>query len=170
MKKVRTPDQRRAAAAARTRGLFVAAIALVVGIIMLMLSNYFLQMHCVMALALTLSGGIAAARAAMWIDRDSALAAGRTGGLYAGLAYALPFVIFNFSQYVNINAQTLNQRIAQLSAEQISQIEQNNIQLGIEFFKGQDIAYVFGYLLFALLFGALFGSIGGALARRQMGE
>lgn len=167
MKKVRTPDQIRAAKAARSRALFVAAIALGVGIIVLVLSNYFLQMHCVMALAVTLSGGIAAARAAMPIERDSALAAGRTGGLYAGVAYALPFAAFNFVQYLNVNVQNLNQRIAQLSTEQIAQIEQNNIQLGIEFFKGQDIAYLFGYLLFALLFGAVFGAIGGAIARRQ---
>jgi len=168
LKKVRTPSQIQATAAARKRGLFVAGIAFVVGVVMLLLSNYFLQLHCVMAAAVALAGGIAAARAAMPIDRESARSAGVIGGVYATVAYALPFMVFNFVQFNAVTTQTVGQRISQLAPEQIAQIEQNNIQLGVDFFKGQDIAYLFGYLLFALMFGAVFGLAGAVLVKRQM--
>ncbi len=168
MKKIRTPSQIQATSAARKRGLFVAAIALLVGTVMLILSNYFLQLHCVMAAAVALAGGIAAARAALPIDRESARSAGSMGGTYAAVAYALPFMLFNFVQFSTVTAQTVGQRISQLAPEQIAQIEQNNIQLGVDFFKGQDVAYLFGYLLFALLFGWVFGMVGGVLAKRQL--
>ena len=59
-------------------------------------------------------------------------------------------------------------RAAALTPEQIALMEQFNVVVGAEFFRGQDISYLFGYLLFALLFGWLFGMLGGALAKRQI--
>lgn len=168
MKKVRTPAQIEAAAAARKRALFVAVIALVVGIIMLALSESFLALQCVVAMAVALSGGIAAARAAIPINPGSFRAAGATGGIYAGLAYALPFMTYNFARYMSVNDQTAGERMAQLNPAQLEQIRQFNITLGAEYFRGQDISFVFGYLLFALTLGWIMGSLGGALAKRQM--
>jgi hypothetical protein len=168
MKKVRTPAQIEASAAARKRALFVAAITLVVGIIMLVLSESFLALQCVVAAAVALSGGIAAARAAIPIDPSSFRAAGTTGGIYAALAYALPFMVYNLARYASVNDQTAAERMAQLNPAQLEQIQQFNITLGAEYFRGQDISFVFGYLLFALLFGWIVGSLGGALAKRQM--
>ncbi|BCX05068.1 MAG: hypothetical protein KatS3mg053_3006 [Candidatus Roseilinea sp.] len=168
MKKIRTPSQIEAAAAARKRALFVAAIAAVVGVLMLLLSSAFLALHCVVAAAIALSGGIAAARAAIPIERQAFRSAGVTGGIYAALGYALPFMIYNFIRYLNVNDQTVAERAAELTPDQIAMMEQFNVVLGAEFFRGQDVSYIFGYLLFALLFGWILGMIGGVLAKRQM--
>lgn len=154
--------------AARKRSLFVAAIAFIVGVVMLVLSSYFLQLHCVMAFAVALAGGIAAARAAMPYEPAWYRGAGSTGGLYAAIGYALPFIGFNLYNWLTITPALASQRMAQLSPEQIALAQQNSIQLGVEYFKGQDIAYVFGYLMFALLIGTLVGLIGGVLAKRQL--
>jgi hypothetical protein len=168
VKKVRTPSQIEAVVAARKRALFVAPIALVVAIIMLVISDSFVALQCVMAAAVALSGGIAAARAAIPIDPTSFRTAGATGGIYAGLAYALPFMGYNLFRYLSVNDQTVGARMAELSSAQLEQIRQFNIQVGAEYFRGQDISFVFGYLLFALLLGWLAGSLGGVLAKRQM--
>lgn len=168
MKKVRTPLQIEAASAARRRALFVAAIGFGIGVLMLLLSPAFLSLHCVLAAAVALSGGIAAARAAIPIDRASFRAAGATGGIYAAFGYALPFMAFNFYRYLNISDESVAARAAELTPDQIAMMDQFNVVLGAEYFRGQDISYVFGYLLFALLFGWIIGTIGGALAKRQM--
>lgn len=168
MKKVRTSAQVQAALAARKRALFVAVISFVVGILMLLLSNTFLALHCAVAAAIAWSGGSAAARAAIPIDRDSFRAAGVTGGIYAALAYALPFMAYNFYRYLNVSEASVATRAAELTPEQFTMMEQFKVVLGAEFFRGQDISYVFGYLLFALLFGWIIGMIGGALAKQQM--
>lgn len=168
MKKVRTPAQIEAAAAARKRALFVAAIAAVAGVIMLLLSSTFLALHCVVAAAVAVSGGIAAARAAIPFEPQSFRSTGATGGIYAALGYALPFMIYNFVRYLSVNDQTVAERAAELTPEQIAMMEQFNVVVGAEFFRGQDVSYIFGYLLFALLFGWILGIVGGALAKRQM--
>jgi hypothetical protein len=156
-----------ASAAARKRGLFVAAVAVLIGGLMLALSGDFLTLHCVVAAAVALSGGIAAARAGLPFHPDCARSAGMTGGIYAALGYALPFMAHNFIRYLNVNDQTAAERAAQLTPDQIALMEQFNVVVGADFFRGQDISYLFGYLLFALLFGWLFGLVGGALAKRQ---
>lgn len=168
MKKVRTPSQVEAAATARKRALFVAMIGAAVGVIMLLLSSSFLALHCVVAAAVALSGGIAAARAAIPIEPQSFRTAGVTGGIYAALGYALPFMLYNFARYLSVNDQAVAERAAELTPDQIAMMEQFNVVLGAEFFRGQDVSYIFGYLLFALLFGWILGIVGGALAKRQM--
>ena len=55
-----------------------------------------------------------------------------------------------------------------LLATQIALAREQNIVLGAEYFRGQDISYLFGYLLFALVFGWVFGMLGAALARNQL--
>ena len=168
MKKVRTASQIQAATAARNRALFVAAIAVAAGLVMLALSGEFLGLHCVVAAAVALSGGIAAARAAIPIERAAFRSAGVVGGIYAALGYALPFMVYNFIRYLNVNDENAAARAAELTPDQIAMMEQFNVVVGAEFFRGQDISYLFGYLLFGLLFGWLFGILGGALARRQL--
>lgn len=135
---------------------------------MLLLSSYFLQLHCVMAFAVALAGGIAAARAAMPHEPNWFRGAGSLGGLYATVGYALPFVAFNLYNWLTITPAIAAQRMAQLSPDQIALAQQNNLQLGVEYFKGQDVAYVFGYLLFGMLIGSLAGIVGGILAKRQL--
>jgi len=167
MKRTKSEKEIAASKAARKRGLFVAAIAVLIGGLMLALSGDFLALHCVVAAAVALSGGIAAARAGLPFHPDCARSAGATGGIYAALGYALPFMIYNFVRYVNVNDQTAAERAAALTPEQIALMEQFNVVVGAEFFRGQDISYLFGYLLFGLLFGWLLGLIGGVLAKKQ---
>lgn len=168
VKKIRTPAQIEAAGAARKRALFVAVIALAAGALMLLLTNNFVSLHCVMLIALALSGGIAAGRAATPIDPDSARSAGVTGGLYAALAFALPFILYNLVLLFSINDQSVAARAAQLTPAEIANIQQFNVAVDAEYFRRQDTAIVFGYFFFALLFGAVAGMIGGAIARRQL--
>jgi hypothetical protein len=168
MKRTKSEREIAASAAARRRGLFVAAVAVLVGGLMLALSSDFLTLHCVIAAAVALSGGIAAARAGLTFHPDCARSAGMTGGIYAALGYALPFMAHNFIRYLNVNDQTAAERAALLTPDQIALMEQFNVVVGAEFFRGQDISYLFGYLLFGLLFGWLFGMLGGALAKRQL--
>jgi hypothetical protein len=168
MKRTKSEKEIAASAAARRRGLFTAAIAVLVGGLMLALSSEFLTLHCVVAAAVALSGGIAAARAGLPFHPDCARRAGATGGIYAALGYALPFMAHNFIRYLSVNDQTAAERAALLTPDQIALMEQFNVVVGAEFFRGQDISYLFGYLLFALLFGWLFGMLGGALAKRQL--
>lgn len=168
MKKIRTPAQVEAAGAARKRALFVATIALVAGALMLLFTNNFVSLHCVMLIAIALSGGIAAGRAAHPIDPNSARSAGVTGGLYAAFAFALPFIVYNLVLLFGINDQTAAARAAQLTPAEIANIQQFNVAVDAEYFRRQDSAIVFGYFFFALLFGAIVGMIGGAIARRQM--
>lgn len=168
VKKIRTPSEVEAAGAARKRALFVAVLALIIGAIMLLFTNNFVQLHCVMLIAVSLAGGIAAGRAAYPIDAGSARPAGTNGGLYAALAFVLPFVIYNLFLLFNINDQTVAARAAQLTPAEIANIQQFNVALDAEYFRRQDTAIIFGYLLFALIFGAIAGLIGGAIARRQL--
>lgn len=146
----------------------MAGVGLVMGLVMLALSADFLAMHCVVAAAVAVSGGIAAARSAIPHRADSYGSAGSLGGLYAALGYGLPFMVFNFINWLNVNEQTAAARAAQLSPEQIAQLREMNLVVGVDFFRGQDIAYLFGYLLFALIFGWLFGRVGGIIALRQV--
>jgi hypothetical protein len=168
VKKIRTPAQIEAAGAGRKRAVFVAAITLVIGLIMLLLTNNFVQLHCMMLIAVSLSGGMAAGRAAYPYDPNSARSAGVTGGLYAALAFALPFIVYNFYLLFSINDQTVAARAAQLTAGELANIQQFNVAVDAEYFRRQDTAIIFGYFLFALLFGWIVGMIGGVIARRQM--
>ena len=168
VKKTRTPSQIQASSAARKRALFVAAAALIAGTVVLTLSNYFLQLHCVIAMAVALAGGLAAARATIPIDPDSFRSAGNVGGTYAALAYVLPFIGFSFYNWMTMTPDKAAQRMTQLSSAEIVFAQQNNMQLGVEYFRGQDIAYLFGYLLFALILGSVLGMVGGAVAKRQL--
>ncbi|MCS7324330.1 MAG: hypothetical protein NZ532_03180 [Thermoflexales bacterium] len=163
-----SPSEQAARRAARLRGLFVSVISLGIGLLMLLMAESFLAMHCLIAAAVALSGGIAAGRAALPLHSGSARSAGAIGGVYATLGYALPFMVHNFLRWVNTNEETVALRMAQMTPQEIAQAQQWNITIGVDYFRGQDIAYLFGYLLFALLFGWALGVIGGALAQRQM--
>lgn len=135
---------------------------------MLLFTNNFVQLHCIMLVAVALSGGIAAGRAACPIDPESARNAGVIGGLYAALAFVLPFIIYNFFLLFSINDQAVAARVALLTPAEIANIEQFNVAVDAEYFRRQDTATIFGYFLFAMLFGWIIGMIGGVIARRQM--
>ena len=146
--------------------MFVGA-GIVAAIAMLLLSSEFVALHCVILAALTLAAALSCAWAAIAIQPESARQAGLFGGMATALAYVLPFVVLFLYRFATMDAATAAGLAGEMSAAQATNLAQQQIIPGVEYFRGQYISYVFGYLLFGLLFGALLGAIGGLLARRS---
>jgi hypothetical protein len=168
MKKTRTANELSAATAARKRGLLMGGFGVLIGLIMNFLTTDFLSLHCALMLGVALAGGLAAALSALPIDSGSAISSGSVGGIYAGLGFSIPFIAMNLYRWATTDATNVGARIAKLSQTELDNIIQAKIQLGEEYFRFQDISYVFGYLLAALFMGWIFGMLGGALAKRRM--
>lgn len=161
-------DEVLALRAALRRGAFIGALSFVVALIGLLLSRDFLLMHMVLLAAVSLSGGIACARAALPAHPPSYRRAGNIGGMIAALVFVAPFIVV-FSYLAAVMDATLAAELAAgLSAAETTALIEQNIQVGVDYFRGQYISYASGYLLFGLIAGFVFGSLGAALARRQM--
>lgn len=166
MKKTRTESEVAAATAARRRGWLLGGIAAVIGAVMLLLGGEFLALHCVLMVGAGVAGGRAAAAAALLHDPRAARSAGSTGGMLTALGYALPFMIYYIYRWATLSDADVARRLAALTPTELAQMRQVNIQPGYEYFMGQDVSLIFGYLLAALFFGWLAGMAGGSLARR----
>ncbi len=152
------------------RGAFVGVLSFIVGLIGLLLSRDFLLMHMVLLVAVSLSGGIACARTALPVHPPSYRRAGNIGGMIAALVFVAPFiVVFSYLAAV-MDSALAAQLAAGLSAAETTALIEQNIQVGVDYFRGQYISYASGYLLFGLMSGFLCGSLGAALARRQMAD
>lgn len=163
-------DEVLALRAALRRGAFIGVLSFVVALIGLLLSRDFLLMHMVLLAAVSLSGGIACARAALPLHPPSYRRAGNIGGMIAALIFVAPFIVV-FSYLAAVMDATLAAELAAgLTAAETTALIERNIQVGVDYFRGQYISYASGYLLFGLTSGFVFGSLGAALARRQMAE
>ncbi|MCS7061997.1 MAG: hypothetical protein RMN25_12650 [Anaerolineae bacterium] len=152
------------------RGAFVAVVSGLVALIGLALAREFLLMHMILLAAVSLSGGLACARAVLPVHPPSYRRAGNIGGMIAALVFVLPFiVVFSYLAAV-MNAELSAELAAGLSAAEVTQLMRQNIQVGEDYFRGQYISYASGYLLFGLASGLVFGSLGAALARRQAAD
>jgi len=161
-------DEALALRAALGRGAFIGVLSFVVAVIGLLLSRDFLLMHMVLLAAVSLSGGLACARAALPVHAPSHRRAGNIGGMIAALVFVLPYlVVFSYLAAVMDSALAAEMAAGMSAAETTALIEQN-IQVGVDYFRGQYISFASGYLLFGLTSGFVFGSLGAALARRQM--
>ena len=150
------------------RGVFVAGLSLVVAFIALLLSREFLLMHMVLLAAVSLSGGLSCSRVALAIHPPSYRRAGNIGGMIAALVFVLPFlVVFTYLAAV-MDSALAAELAANMSAAETTALIEQNIQVGVDYFRGQYISFASGYLLFGLMSGFVFGSLGAALARRQM--
>ncbi len=152
------------------RGAFVGVLSFIVALIGLLLSRDFLLMHMVLLAAVSLSGGIACARAALPVHAPSYRRAGNIGGMIAALVFVAPFIVV-FSYLAAVMDSALAAELAAgLSAAETTALIEQNIQVGVDYFRGQYISYASGYLLFGLMSGFVCGSLGAALARRQMAD
>jgi hypothetical protein len=164
VKKTRTENELAAAKAARLRGWLMSAIAAAIGAVMLLLGGEFLALHCVLMAGAAVAGGRAAA--ALLQDPKSARSAGSTGGMLTALGYAMPFIIYYTYRWATLSDADVARRLAALTPGELAQMRQLNMQPGYEYFVGQDVSLIFGYLLAALFFGWLAGMAGGSMARR----
>ncbi len=161
-------DEALALRAALGRGAFIGVLSFVVAVIGLLLSRDFLLMHMVLLAAVSLSGGLACARAALPVHAPSYRRAGNIGGMIAALVFVLPYLVV-FSYLAAVMDSTLAAEMAAgMSAAETTALIEQNIQVGVDYFRGQYISFASGYLLFGLTSGFVFGSLGAALARRQM--
>lgn len=150
------------------RSGYVAAVSLIVSLVALALSREFLLMHMVLLAAVSMSGGITCARAAIPIHPPSVRRAGNIGGMVAAIVFILPFLTLFSYLAVVIDAPMAARLAAGLSTAEATELVRQNIAVGVDYFRGQFISYASGYLLFGLFFGFLLGSAGAAIARRGM--
>jgi hypothetical protein len=169
MKKTRTQNELAAGKAARRQGLIMGALAFGIGLVMLAMTGEFFSLHCVLLIAAAIAGGLASARAAKQHDMTPASVknGASVGGIYTALGFGLPFAIYFLYRWATLTEADVARRLAQLTPAELAQIEAGGITIGRDFFIGQDIAYVFAYVLAALILGWLFGLVGGALAQRN---
>src|SRR4029450_818119 len=99
--------------------------------------------------------------------RAAARGAGMVGGVTAAMAYVLPFIALFAYRFATMDAATAARLAGEMSAAQATNLSQQNIVPGVDYFRAQYVSYVAGYLLFGLAFGMLLGALGGMLARRN---
>ena len=165
-KRERAPTEIAAMSAARRRSWVFAGIGPVTAVLMLLLSSEFVTLHCVVLAAITLAAGLSCAWAAATFLPAAGRRAGMLGGMTAALAYILPFIAVFVYRLITLDTATAARMAGELSAAQATTLMQQNIIPGLDYFRGQYISYVAGYLLFGLLFGMLLGALGGVLAGR----
>ena len=168
MKRIRTKNELAAMAAARRQSRVYLLIGIVIGVVMVLLSPEFMLMNTIVMSALAISGGIAAARAAIAHRMDSAISAGGIGGLWATLGFALPFSGYFYYQYWILTEARAVARLNQMSPDLQAYYRSLGISLGPEFIAGEYISYIFYYMLFALIMGWILGMVGAAIAKRRV--
>ncbi len=142
------------------------ALAFTIGVLMVWATPQFVALHCVLMAGAALAGGRAAGRAAASHDLKAARSGGGIGGMLTGLGFGLPFVLWNVYQWATLDNAGVARRLAALSQGELAQMQQFNIQPGLEYFIGQDASFIFGYLLAGLIIGWLVGMVGGLLGAR----
>ena len=155
-----------ALSATRGRSMVFAGAAIVLAGVMIALSSEFLALHCVMLAAITLGAAISCAWAATAIDPPSAPRAGMQAGILTAMAYVLPFSFFALYRLLTLDDSTASRLAGEMNAAQATSLIQQNITPGLEYFRGQYVSYIFGYILFGLVLGWGLGTLGGILARR----
>lgn len=166
MKKTRTESENAARRAAGRAGMLTAAAAAAIGTLMAVTSGDFLALNCVLTAGVAVAGGRAAAVAAAAVDDGERTSGGVTGGLWAALGFAAPFAVAAVLRWARLDAAEAARRLAAMSPGELEQLQQFNIQPGVEYFAAGEWSYVFGYLLLAGLFGWLGGLAGASLSRR----
>lgn len=143
------------------------ALAFLIGALMAGLTPQFVALHCVLMAGAALAGGMAAGRAAAIHDERAARRGGGAGGMLTGLGFGLPFALWNGYQWVTLDDAAVARRLAALSQSELAEMRRFNIQPGLEYFIGQDVSFIFGYLLAGLIIGWLVGMVGGLLGTRR---
>ena len=167
MKRTRTPNEEAVGAATRKTGLRFLLIGLAVGLVMLLITPDYFALHLTMLAALGVAAGLTTARAVLGIDTREARSAGGSGGAYAGFGYALPFIAYYLYRFITFNDAEFARRLAQLSAKETQAIQQAGFAIGFEYFRQQDVSFIFFFLIIGTLVGWLLGMVGGLLSKRS---
>jgi hypothetical protein len=167
VKRTRTPSEEVVSEATRKTGLRFLLIGLAVGLVMLLITPDFLALHLVMLAVAGLSAGMVTGRAVVNIERDAARGAGGAGGTFAGLGYALPFMAYFFYRFITFDDAEFARRAAQLSPAETAAIQQAGFVLGPEYFRQQDVSFIFFFLILGSLIGWLAGMVGGLIAKSR---
>jgi hypothetical protein len=166
MQRPTNPQETAALGLARRRAALFIGIGALVAIAMWFLTGEFVMLHCVVLAALTLAAAISSAWAAAAVLPETSRRAGMLGGMAAAMAYVLPFVALFAYRILTMDSATAAALAGDMSAAQATSLVQQGIMPGVEYYRGQYLAYAVGYLLFGLLFGMLLGALGGVLAQR----
>jgi hypothetical protein len=86
--------------------------------------------------------------------------------MLTAMAYVWPFALVALYRFLTLDEVTAARLAGEMSAAQATSLVQQNITPGLEYFRGQYVSYIFGYVLFGLLFGWALGALGGVFARR----
>lgn len=167
MKKTHTPSEIAATAAAGKRGRLMGALAFLIGALMVWVTPQFVALHCVLMAGAALAGGRAAGQVAAMHHAKAARSGGGIGGMLTGLGFGLPFALWHIYQWTALDDAAVARRLAALSQSELAEMQRFNIQPGLEYFIGQDVSFIFGYLLAGLIVGWLVGSVGGLLGTRK---
>ncbi|MCL4505100.1 MAG: hypothetical protein M1434_04120 [Chloroflexi bacterium] len=165
MKKRPSPAELQALAAARRRSLLFVIAAVALSLLAIVLSSEFLALHCVMLAAVTLAAALSSAWAAIPIDPSVAPRAGMQAGMGTAMAFVLPFAMLALYHFAALDAATASRMAGEMNASQATNLALQNITPGLEYFRGEYVSYIFGYMLFGLVFGFGLGWLGGILAR-----
>ena len=168
MKRTYTPAEQAAQKAVRSARPKMALIGLVVGVVLFAVTPDVAVVHLIVMAALGISAGLMTARALPAPARDQMRSAGASGGGLAGVCYAIPFVAYYFYRFISLNEANLSQRMQSLSAQEVAAAQAQNLQIGLEYFQGRDISFLFFFLLFGWFIGWVFGMVGGLIARRNL--
>jgi hypothetical protein len=174
VKRTRTPSEEVVSEATRKTGLRFLLIGLAVGLVMLLITPDFLALHLVMLAVAGLSAGMATGWAVVSIERsdgtdhrNAARGAGGAGGTFAGLGYALPFMAYFFYRFITFDDAEFARRAAQLSPAETAAIQQAGFVIGAEYFRQQDVSFIFFFLILGSLIGWLAGMVGGLIAKSR---
>jgi hypothetical protein len=166
-KRAPAPEEVLALRMALRRAAFAAAVGLAVALIAMALSREFLLMHMALLAAVAVSGGMSCARVVAAAHPPSRRRAGNIGGMAAALAFVVPFIVAFSALAAGMDAEQAGRLAAGLSAAEASELIRQNIEPGVDYFRGQYISYASGYLLFGLMAGFAGGSVGAALVGRR---
>ena len=161
-----SPDEAAALRAALRRSVFVAAVSLAAALAAMLLAREFLLMHMLLLAAVSLSGGLSCARAALPIHPPSCRRAGNIGGMVAALTYVAPFIVLFSYLAAVMDGATAAELAGQMTAAEATRLIEQNISVGADYFRGQYISYASGYLMFGLVAGFAMGTLGAAIVKR----
>jgi hypothetical protein len=149
------------------RALLYIGIGAVAAVVMLVLTGEYVAFHCMVLAAVTLAAALSSAWTTASILPQASPRAGMLGGMLAALAYVLVFIAVYFVRFVTLDNNTAAILAGKMSTAQATALGQQGIMPGVEYFRGEYLAYMVGYLLFGLIFGMLLGAVAGLLVKRM---
>jgi len=152
---------------ASKRALIYIGIGIAAAIVMLILTGEYVAFHCMVLAAVTLAAALSSAWSAASVLPEASPRAGMLGGMTAAMAYVLTFVAAYFVRFITLDEKMASLLAGEMSSAQATALVQQGMLPGLDYFRGQYLAYMVGYLLFGLIIGMLLGALGGYVVKRN---